>query len=98
LVDPKKQVITKEQFFKYLPKLQAMLLGQIWDPRFERLWDPINIKEITFYKEEKLISENLFKQAKKKIEDLDKAKKNKATTKKEIHSQAHMEAGEVYKV
>jgi hypothetical protein len=96
LVDPKKWVITKEQFFKYLPQLQAMLLSQIWDPRFERLWDPINIKEITFYKEEKLISDSLFKQAKKKIEDLEKAKKNKATTKKEIHSQTQIETKEVY--
>jgi hypothetical protein len=50
------------------------------------------------YKKYNLIPESLYNQAKKKLEDFDKAKKNKAKTKKEIHSQTHTEANEVYSV
>jgi hypothetical protein len=51
---------------------------------------------LSLYKKYNLIPENLYNQAKKKLDDLDKVKKNKSKTKKEIHSQTQTDTKEIY--
>jgi hypothetical protein len=88
--------LNQNDYIKYIKQAQNIILEQIWDERADAHKDPITQKELSLYKKYNLIPESLYNQAKKKIENLVKAKKKKSWNKRQIHSQAHLEVSEVY--
>ncbi|MDD2565690.1 MAG: hypothetical protein PHZ26_01980 [Candidatus Gracilibacteria bacterium] len=95
LVDEKRKVITKEQFNKYLPILQSILLSQIGDSRFEKLGESINEREIKFYVDYGYITKDLARECYRKLRELEEIKQKKEKGEKEIHSKTHFETQEI---
>ena len=69
--------IWEEQFNKFLPNLQKILLSQIWDPRFEKIWDYITKKELDTYLKDWLITKELHTQCINKLEKVEKLREEK---------------------
>ena len=91
----KQKQIDKNTFDKHLPSLQKILLSQIWDTRFEALWDYVTEKEIKDYLEGGYISRELARECYKKIKERDSIKTKKEKKKQEIHSRVHFEVSDI---
>jgi hypothetical protein len=91
----KQKQIDKNTFDKFLPSLQKLLLIQIWETRFEALWDYVTEQEIKDYYEWGYISKDLARECYKKIKERDSIKQKKEKKKKDIHSKAHLETKEI---
>lgn len=83
------QIKDQNEYIRYIKLTQNILLEQIWDERAIKYWDPVTLKEINLYKKYNLIPEELYNQAKKKLEEVEKIKQKREKWKKEIHSQTH---------
>ncbi len=74
--------ITDKIYKELLPQVQALLLEQIWDRRFERVWRQITKEEIEFYKKENLISSELYELAIQQLAEVEKLRQQEAEEKK----------------
>ena len=72
-----KEQIDAKLFNELLPKVQNLLLEQIWDDRFKRAWREITMEELNFYKNEHLIPEELYQLAKKEFEKVQSLEQKK---------------------
>ncbi|EKE29685.1 MAG: hypothetical protein ACD_2C00121G0003 [uncultured bacterium (gcode 4)] len=88
--------IDRKIFDKFLPSLQKLLLTQIWDTRFEALWDYVTEQEIKDYYEGWYISKDLAMECYKKIKERDSIKQRKEKRKKEIRSKTHEWVNSIY--
>lgn len=50
----------KAMFDEFLPKVREKLLSQIWDKRFQNVWDVVTLEEIQNYYENWLIDRDLY--------------------------------------
>ena len=92
----KQKQIDKKTFDKHLPSLQKLFLSQIWDMRFEALWDYVTEQEVKDYYEWGYISKELARECYKKIKERDSIKQKKEKKKKEIHSKASHDINEIH--
>ena len=92
----KQKQIDKKTFDKHFPSVQKLLLSQIWDTRFEALWDYVTEQEIKDYYEWGYIPKELARECYKKIKERDSLKQKKEKKKKEIHSKASHDINEIH--
>ena len=85
------------QFNKFLPQVRELLLEQIWDTRFDALWDYVTEKEIKDYFKNWFISKELATKCYMKIKERDELRKKKEGIRDKTCSDTRSKAWEIRK-